>query len=222
MSYIARIYKIVNNINDEIYVGSTRNELRLRWQGHKRDYTRVENGLYLMMREYGVGPFRIILIEEIEVQNKQQQLQHEQRYIDQLRPTLNKFNAHGTRCEHNRERYECKECGGGRICEHDRQRSQCRDCGGSQICKHNKRRSRCRDCGGSSICEHQRFRSQCKDCGGSQICEHDRFRSTCRDCGGSRVKPVYCADCDTEIVKMGYKRHINSIRHLRNTLPINL
>lgn len=187
MAYIARIYKIVNTINDEIYVGSTRNELRLRWQGHKKDYTRVENGLYLMMREHGFEPFRIILIEEIEVRNKTEQLQHEQRYIDQLRPTLNKINANGIKkCEHQRRRSECKECGG------------------------------------ASICEHNRQRSQCKDCGGASICEHQRFRSSCKDCGGSQVKPVYCADCDIEIIKQHYIRHLNTKKHLRNTLPINL
>ena len=34
------------------------------------------------------------------------------------------------KCEHGRERYRCKECGGGSICEHGRQRYRCKDCGG--------------------------------------------------------------------------------------------
>ena len=31
-------------------------------------------------------------------------------------------------------------------CEHNRQRSLCIDCGGSQICKHNRRRNNCKEC----------------------------------------------------------------------------
>jgi len=31
-------------------------------------------------------------------------------------------------------------------CEHDKQRNRCKDCGGASICEHNKIRSQCRDC----------------------------------------------------------------------------
>lgn len=53
---------------------------------------------------------------------------------------------------------------GPKRCEHNRRRRQCKDCGGSSICEHQRRRSTCKDCGGSSLCEHQRVRSNCKDC----------------------------------------------------------
>jgi len=104
------------------------------------------------------------------------------------------------KCEHNRIRSQCKDCGGGAICEHNRIRSQCKDCGGSAICEHNRIKSRCKDCGGGGICEHNRIRSQCKDCGGSAICEHNRKKSQCKDCGGggicehNRMKST-CKDC---------------------------
>jgi hypothetical protein len=106
------------------------------------------------------------------------------------------------KCEHNRQRSRCKECGGSSICEHNRQRSTCKECGGSSICEHNRerskcggssicehnrRRSTCKECGGSSICEHNRERSKCKECGGSSICEHNRVRSKCKECGGSSI-----------------------------------
>jgi len=86
------------------------------------------------------------------------------------------------KCEHNRERSQCKECGGASICEHDKQKSKCKECGGSDICKHDRRKSRCKECGGSSICEHNRRKSQCKECGGSSICEHKRRKSQCKEC----------------------------------------
>ena len=91
------------------------------------------------------------------------------------------------KCQHNRKRNICKECGGIGICEHNRQRSNCKDCGGSQICEHNRRRSKCKECGGSQICEHNRQRSNCKDCGGGSICQHNRRRSTCKECGGGSI-----------------------------------
>ena len=31
-------------------------------------------------------------------------------------------------CEHGRQRYRCKDCGGSGLCEHDRVRSQCKTC----------------------------------------------------------------------------------------------
>jgi|SaaInlV_165m_DNA_1040744.scaffolds.fasta_scaffold21736_2 hypothetical protein len=104
------------------------------------------------------------------------------------------------KCEHNRIRTECKDCGGGSICEHNKRRSICKDCGGGSICEHNKRRSICKDCGGSSICKHSRRRTQCKDCGGGSICKHNRQRSNCKDCGGGSIckhKRIRssCKDC---------------------------
>ena len=34
-------------------------------------------------------------------------------------------------CEHDRQRYYCKERGGSSICEHGRQRYSCKECGGA-------------------------------------------------------------------------------------------
>ena len=93
-------------------------------------------------------------------------------------------------CSHGRQRYFCRECGGGGICEHGRRRSRCKECGGSGICEHGRRRSQCKDCGGASICEHGRRRCYCKECGGASICEHGRRRNECKECGGSRQDAV--------------------------------
>jgi hypothetical protein len=43
-------------------------------------------------------------------------------------------------CPHGRQRYRCKECGGGSICEHGRIRYECKECGGSRICEHGRQR----------------------------------------------------------------------------------
>ena len=86
------------------------------------------------------------------------------------------------KCEHNRVKITCKECGGSSICEHNKRKSQCKECRGSQICEHNRIKSVCKECGGSSICEHNRVKSVCKECGGGTICEHNRQRSKCKIC----------------------------------------
>jgi len=108
------------------------------------------------------------------------------------------------KCEHGRQRSQCKDCDGASICEHGRQRSQCKDCGGSGICEHGRQRSKCKDCGGASICEHGRQRSTCKDCGGASICEHGRIRNQCKDCDGSQIcehgrRRHTCKECGDSI-----------------------
>jgi hypothetical protein len=87
------------------------------------------------------------------------------------------------KCVHNRQKSQCKECGGTSICEHKRDKSKCKDCGGSQICEHKREKSSCKECGGSQICKHKRVKSACKECGGVSICEHNRQKSRCKECG---------------------------------------
>jgi hypothetical protein len=91
------------------------------------------------------------------------------------------------KCEHNKERSRCRDCGGRAFCDHGRIKSQCRDCGGSVFCIHNKRKSTCKDCNGSGICIHNKIKSTCKECGGSEICIHGKFKSSCKECGGTRI-----------------------------------
>ena len=50
------------------------------------------------------------------------------------------------RCEHGKEKTNCKTCGGACICEHGRQKSICKECKGVGICKHQQRKSVCKIC----------------------------------------------------------------------------
>lgn len=64
MSYI---YKIINDINDKIYVGKTDLSLEKRFRKHCQDAFRDRNEkrpLYAAMRKYGIEHFKIELIEE--------------------------------------------------------------------------------------------------------------------------------------------------------------
>eukprot|EP00611_Tribonema_gayanum_P020136 TRINITY_DN3617_c0_g1_i1.p1 TRINITY_DN3617_c0_g1~~TRINITY_DN3617_c0_g1_i1.p1 ORF type:complete len:287 (+),score=55.69 TRINITY_DN3617_c0_g1_i1:1-861(+) len=56
-----------------------------------------------------------------------------------------------------------------KLCQHGRQPYSCKDCGGAGICQHGRRRRTCKDCGGADICQHGRERRRCKDCGGAEI-----------------------------------------------------
>ena len=83
------------------------------------------------------------------------------------------------------KRSRCKDGGGKRsLCEHGRQRYYCKDCGGNGICEHGRQRHQCKECGGSDICKHGRQRRHCKDCGGKE-CGVWSYESTSID-GGSR------------------------------------
>ena len=48
-------------------------------------------------------------------------------------------------------------------CEHDKIKSQCKECGGRSICIHKRYKPTCIECEGKSICEHKRQKSVCKD-----------------------------------------------------------
>ena len=105
-----------------------------------------------------------------------------------------------SKCEHNKEKRYCKECGGSAFCEHDKLKRYCKECDGSAFCEHNKLKSRCKECGGSAFCEHDKRKSRCKECGGSEYCEHDKRKSRCKECGGSeycqhdKIKR-FCKEC---------------------------
>lgn len=58
------IYKIINDINNKVYIGQTRLTLAERWRSHKY-YSKTENyPLYKAIRKYGIDKFHMIVIEE--------------------------------------------------------------------------------------------------------------------------------------------------------------
>ena len=64
MSYI---YKIINNVNNKVYIGKTAFSIQKRFQEHCKDAFRERNEkrpLYNAMRKYGTEAFSIELIEE--------------------------------------------------------------------------------------------------------------------------------------------------------------
>ena len=86
-----RIYKISNNIDSDIYIGSTTNSLHLRFAVHilTAKYTKSKNRLlYKKMNLLGIENFKIELVDEITCDDKKDLRTLEGYYISQL-GTLN-------------------------------------------------------------------------------------------------------------------------------------
>lgn len=58
------IYKIINQINNKVYVGKTVTTIANRWLHHLDDYKKFDWHLYRAMRKYGIEHFSIEQIEE--------------------------------------------------------------------------------------------------------------------------------------------------------------
>jgi hypothetical protein len=93
----SKIYKISNDVNDDIYVGSTTQKLHQRMKGHrqtsKETICRHNSKFYQLVRELGLEHFKIVLIEDYPCGNKEQLLAREDHFIILLKPQLNMTNA---------------------------------------------------------------------------------------------------------------------------------
>jgi group I intron endonuclease len=92
-----KVYKIINNLNNEIYVGSTCERLLSRRMGnHKCDAkkeTCKSRPLYKHMNELGAENFRIVSLEDYKCDTIDQLQSREQYYIDLLKPVYNMHQA---------------------------------------------------------------------------------------------------------------------------------
>lgn len=85
------IYKIINNINNKIYVGKTSNNINSRFKEHIRDSRKIEERhrpLYRAFNKYGIENFSIELIEETNFPEER-----ERYWIEQLGSFKNGYNA---------------------------------------------------------------------------------------------------------------------------------
>ena len=91
----SKIYKLINDINDDIYVGSTTQMLCRRMTEHRTDSSRCENRLYISAKTIGGfnEHFKIVLIENYPCKNKEELSSREQFYIDKMKPSLNSIRS---------------------------------------------------------------------------------------------------------------------------------
>lgn len=92
-----KIYKVINTVNEDIYIGSTTQNLIIRLTSHfsasNVGTSRRNSLLNNCIKDIGKDNFSIELIEKVECNTKEELLIREQYYIDLLKPKLNQFNA---------------------------------------------------------------------------------------------------------------------------------
>ena len=83
-----KIYKLVNDVNDDFYVGSTATSLAKRKYWHKTKGRQMP-GVKAIFDEIGWDKMKIILVEEWPCENNDQLRQRERYWFDALKPTMN-------------------------------------------------------------------------------------------------------------------------------------
>lgn len=87
---MAFIYKIVNDVNDKVYIGETAISISKRWDKHLQDLHKRNYKLYLAMRKYGIAHFKI---EQIEECNFEERFEREKYWIQQYNSYYNGYNS---------------------------------------------------------------------------------------------------------------------------------
>jgi len=86
-----KVYKLVNDIDNEIYVGSTCLPLHKRLFYHKnKSKSQPTIKVYCHLNTIGFENIHIILIENFACDSKEELLARERHWIDTLKPSLNK------------------------------------------------------------------------------------------------------------------------------------
>ena len=104
-----KIYKITNDFNDEIYIGSTCDTLVKRFSIHKVAINIIEKQdrpLYKLMREIGTDRFIIYLIEDFPCNNKYELERQEGFWQKHYKSSLNMVIAGQTKTEYREEHRE--------------------------------------------------------------------------------------------------------------------
>ena len=101
---ICAVYKIVNTVTGEFYIGSSR-DVKHRWACHKIPSTwkiHPNSLLYKDFQKYGVDKFRFQILAPVMPEHLKQV---EQEFIDMLQPSYNSMNAKGRNKESRKESY---------------------------------------------------------------------------------------------------------------------
>jgi group I intron endonuclease len=139
-----KVYKIVNDVNGDIYIGSSCSPLWKRWGQHKLKCLQCPNRkLYTLMNELGNQHFRIVLIENYACNSKDELTAREQIFIDQMKPTLNANNSHGLNIQKRKAKHKIttklyRTKNADKIREQQNQRYVC-DCGSEYVYGHKTR-----------------------------------------------------------------------------------
>lgn len=105
MNKISAVYKIVNTVTKDFYIGSSRNAMQ-RFREHRCSlkWKKYPNSLmYQDMEKYGVDKFKFQILAPVEPEYL---TQVEQELIEMLHPTYNDKNAKGWNVERRKEHHK--------------------------------------------------------------------------------------------------------------------
>ena len=132
MERISAVYKIVNEVTGDSYIGSSRNVYR-RWMEHKYPSTwnrHPNSKLYQDMEKYGVDKFRFQILVPVMPEYLKQV---EQELIEMLKPTYNNINAKGQDTErHKKSNKKYRQSGKGKKVSRKAQKKY-----NNQLCSYN-------------------------------------------------------------------------------------
>lgn len=96
----AKMYKLVSDVDDEFYLGSTCLLLSQRYHCHKQlAKDKPDRPVYKHFNEIGWENVKIILVEEYPCNSKIEMLKKERELYDELKPTLNRKRPYQTKEE---------------------------------------------------------------------------------------------------------------------------
>jgi hypothetical protein len=99
----SKIYKITNDINNDIYVnGTTANYLSDTMHSHRKASEKQNKliNLYQSMRKLGTEHFEIELLENVKCLNKDELNAKKQKWINKLKPSLNFYGCNIENCNY--------------------------------------------------------------------------------------------------------------------------
>lgn len=100
------VYKIVNDIDDMVYIGSTTTELWHRMSQHRSDAVKgAKSPLYKLMRKYGIDHFKIVSVMISDSENIRKD---EEKVISSVKPEL-RLNYKNRTANDNSEHYDYDE-----------------------------------------------------------------------------------------------------------------
>ena len=89
-----QVYRLVNNVDEKYYIGSTCNSLHKRKNGHKRDSIKFpEQPVYKHLNTVGWDNVEIILIESYPCNSKAELEARERYWIELLKPAVEQGNS---------------------------------------------------------------------------------------------------------------------------------
>jgi len=94
-----KIYKLVFPKTNDIYVGSTTQTLCKRLNGHRCYPHGKVKEIMKLINPYNV---KIILLENVSYENKDELRRYEQKWIDELNPFYNSINSHSKSANNNK------------------------------------------------------------------------------------------------------------------------